>query len=90
LQADSVSVYETRANLSKLIAQAKAGFPFVITSHGKPQVIVQDIGANANEKKTRRIGFLQDELKDFHVPEDFNSMMAEEISSLFNGETDLA
>jgi prevent-host-death family protein len=85
LQADSVSVYETRANLSKLIAQAKAGSPFVITSHGKPQVIVQAIASDFHEKKARRIGFLKDELQDFQVPEDFNSMMAEEIASLFNG-----
>jgi prevent-host-death family protein len=86
LQADSVSVYEAKTNLSKLIAQAKAGFPFVITSHGKPQVIVQAVDSDVHEKKARRIGFLKDELKDFQVPEDFNTMMAEEIVSLFNGD----
>ncbi|MCL2090158.1 MAG: type II toxin-antitoxin system Phd/YefM family antitoxin [Micrococcales bacterium] len=86
MHADAVSVYEAKTNLSRLIAQAKAGFPFVITSHGKPQVIVQAVDAGQAERKPQRTGFLKDELKDFRLPDDFDTMMQDEIISLFEGD----
>ena len=86
MQTDIVSVYEAKTNLSKLIAQAKAGFPFIITSHGKPQVIVQAVDAAQAEPEPQRTGFLKEELKDFKLPDDFNTMMQDEIISLFEGD----
>lgn len=83
---DTVSVYEAKTNLSKLISQAKAGRPFVITNHGKPQVIVQALLDDGAAVTPPRTGFLKDELDGFAIPEDFNTMMQDEITAMFEGD----
>lgn len=83
MDACVVSIYEAKSNLSKLISQAKAGQPFIITNHGKPQVIVQALENSQATAKSSRIGFLKDELAGFKIPEDFNTMMQGDIIAMF-------
>jgi prevent-host-death family protein len=86
MDAHTISVCEAKSNLSKLISQAKAGQPFIITSHGKPQVIVQALEDERPTVKPSRIGFLKNELAGFKIPGDFNTMMQKEIIAMFEGE----
>jgi prevent-host-death family protein len=86
MKANIVSVYEAKSNLSKLISQAKAGQPFIISNHGKPQVIVQALKDDHAAVKPSRIGFLKNELAGFKIPEDFNAMMQDEIIAMFEGD----
>jgi len=86
MQTDSYSIYEAKANLSKLIATAKAGFPVVITNRGEPQVVVHAIAEKtAGKAQKKRIGFLKEQLKGYSLPDDFNTLMDAEIAAMFEG-----
>ena len=87
MKAEYVSVYEAKSRFSELIAKAKAGQPSIITNRGKPQAIVQAVPNDQEYKLSTRIGFLKDELADFTIPEDFNTMMQDEIAAMFGGDT---
>ncbi len=75
-----VNIHDAKTNLSRLIEQAVNGQPFIIAKSGKPMVTVTAFAASPDP--ARRIGFLQGMIE---VPEDFDSMGAEEIRSLFEG-----
>jgi prevent-host-death family protein len=77
----TVNIHEAKTHLSKLIAKAVKGEPFIIAKAGKPMVKVTSIDAPA-PKKMRRIGFGQGGVK---VPDDFDTMMAQEIEEMFYG-----
>jgi antitoxin (DNA-binding transcriptional repressor) of toxin-antitoxin stability system len=83
MTTDIVSVYEAKTQLSRLIDQAVAGRPFIITRHGKPVVEVRAL-AEPNHA-VPRIGFLEKEMEGFALPEDFDTMMQDEIVALFEG-----
>lgn len=51
----TVNVHEAKTHLSRLIAQAVAGEPFVIARAGKPMVKVEAI-ASLEAKPKRRLG----------------------------------
>ena len=53
----TVNIHEAKTQLSKLVAMAAAGEPFVIARAGKPLVIVSAIQAEP-ARKPKRIGFL--------------------------------
>ena len=73
--------HEAKTHLSRLVAQAADGEPFVIARSGKPVVKVMAIDAPA-AGAARRVGFMVGEIQ---VPEDFNRMDAKVIENLFAG-----
>jgi prevent-host-death family protein len=77
----TVNIHEAKTHLSKLIAKAAKGEPFIIAKAGKPMVKVTSIDTPA-PKKMRRIGFMKGEFK---VPDDFDTMMQKEIEEMFYG-----
>lgn len=73
----TVNIHEAKTQLSKLVDQAAKGEPFVIAKAGKPLVKVAALDTPA---KPQRLGFLAGEIA---VPDDFDSMGAAEIATLF-------
>ncbi len=78
------NIHEAKTQLSKLVAQAAAGEPFIIAKAGKPLVKVTALEAPA---KPRRLGFLAGK---FTIPSDFDRLGEEEISALFEGDDEAA
>jgi len=76
------NIHEAKTHLSRLIDEAAQGEPFVIAKAGKPKVKVVRIDEPPKKPK-RRIGFLKGKYK---VPDDFDTMFADEIEKMFNGE----
>lgn len=76
------NMHEAKTHLSKLVAQAADGEPFIIARSGKPVVKVMAVDAPTPEA-TRRVGFMSGEIQ---IPEDFNRMGADEIENLFAGD----
>ena len=76
----TVNIHEAKTQLSRLIARALAGEPFLIAKAGTPLVKVSALDA---PKAPKRLGFLSGHIK---VPRDFNTMGSEEISARFRGE----
>jgi prevent-host-death family protein len=75
----SVDIRTAKVNLSRLVAQAAKGEPFVITKAGNPLVKVVPVDA-PSPRKVRRLGFMMGRIK---VPDDFDRMGEEEIAALF-------
>ena len=75
----TVNMHEAKTHLSRLVAEAVAGEPFVIAKAGKPLVKVSPV---AEESTPRRLGFLEGQWK---VPDDFVTDMKDEIDEMFNG-----
>ncbi len=78
----TVNIHEAKTHLSKLIAKAANGEPFIIAKAGKPMVKVVAIDA-PEPKRMRRIGFGDGKSK---IPDDFDTMFEKEIEELFYGE----
>ncbi len=78
----TVNMHEAKTHLSRLVAAAAKGEPFIIARAGKPVVKVVAVeapGAGA----PRRVGFMAGKIS---VPEDFDRMGSEEIGILFEGD----
>lgn len=75
----TVNIHEAKTHLSRLIAQAASGEPFLIAKAGKPLVKVVSVDS---PKELRRLGFMVGEIS---VPEDFDSMGSGEIEEQFGG-----
>ena len=78
----TVNIHEAKTNLSRLLAEAVNGEPFIIAKAGKPLVKVTRID-DIPPRQPRRLGFGSGRLK---VPDDFDQMAAEEIRRLFEGD----
>ncbi len=78
----TINIHEAKTHLSRLVEEAAQGEPFVIAKAGKPKVQVTRIDAPVHNPK-RRLGFLKGQIK---VPDDFGTMMADEIEKMFSGE----
>ena len=76
----TVNIHDAKTNLSKLIAAAVAGEPFIIAKAGKPLVKVSRI-EDADAPRKSRIGFM---VGQFDVPEDFKAIGREEIEQMFD------
>lgn len=76
------NIHEAKTQLSKLVEKAARGESFVIAKSGKPmvKVVALDVPASSHQK---RFGFMAGQIK---VPDDFNTMSAEEIQTQFEGE----
>ena len=79
----TVNIHEAKTQLSRLIAQAVQGEPFVIARAGKPLVKVTAI-ASGGSVRAKRLGFMKGMLR---VPPDFDRMGGEVIQDLFTGMT---
>ena len=77
----SVNIHEAKTHLSRLVERAANGEPFIIAKAGKPLVKVVPLDADT-DKKPSRIGFLDGQ---FEVPDDFDTMFADEIEEMFYG-----
>ena len=75
------NIHEAKTHLSRLVDEVAGGQPFVIAKAGKPMAQVIPIHS-ARDVAKRRIGFLKGKIK---VPDDFDTMMAEEIIEMFYG-----
>ena len=78
----TVNIHEAKTHLSRLIEKASHGESFIIAKAGKPMVKVTAIDAEP-VKAPQRLGFMKGKMR---VPEDFDTMYADEIARMFNGE----
>jgi prevent-host-death family protein len=78
----TINIHEAKTHLSRLIAQAQHGEPFVIAKAGKPLVMVSAIPTGQDRAK-KRLGFLKGTMQ---VPPDFDQMGDDAIARLFSGE----
>jgi len=76
------NIHDAKTQLSKLVEMAAKGESFVIAKAGKPMVKVIALDA-PESSQMRRFGFMAGQIK---VPDDFNTMGADEIQALFEGE----
>jgi len=74
-----VNMHEAKTHLSRLVAAAADGEPFIIGRAGKPLVKVIAVDTPEPGAK-RRVGCMADNLP---VPDDFDRMAAKEIAALF-------
>ena len=75
----TVNMHEAKTHLSRLVREAANGEPFVIARAGTPLVRVTALEATPRKS---RLGFLDGR---FEVPDDFDTMMADEIQAMFEG-----
>lgn len=75
------NVHEAKTQLSRLIALAGQGEPFVIAKAGKPLVKVTAINSPHGAQRSR-LGFMKGTMK---VPEDFDRMGGDALAHLFAG-----
>ena len=78
----TVNMHEAKTHLSRLVERAAKGEPFIIAKAGKPLVKVMPLDAPA-KGETKRLGFMAGQIS---VPDDFDTMCADEIEKLFYGE----
>jgi prevent-host-death family protein len=78
----TVNIHEAKTHLSRLVERAANGEAFVIAKAGKPMVKVVPLDSPSAGEKTSRIGFMKGQIK---VPDDFDTMMADEIEVMFYG-----
>ena len=77
----TVNMHEAKTHLSRLVAAAANGEPFIIARAGKP--VVKVVALDAPTPAKRRVGFLVGEIA---VPRDFDRMGADEIATLFGSD----
>ena len=75
----TVNIHDAKTNLSRLVAAAAAGEPFIIARAGKPLVKVEAV---AEAPRSSRLDILRGEIE---VPGDFDRMGAGEIADDFEG-----
>ncbi|MDE0148798.1 MAG: type II toxin-antitoxin system prevent-host-death family antitoxin [Rhodospirillaceae bacterium] len=74
----TVNMHDAKTNLSRLVAAAAAGEPFIIARAGKPLVKVEAL--EQPEAPEKQFDFLAG---DFQVPDDFDTMFEDEIAEMF-------
>ncbi|ACQ67841.1 prevent-host-death protein [Candidatus Williamhamiltonella defendens] len=76
------NIHDAKTQLSRLVEMASRGESFVIAKAGKPMVKV--IALDTPEpSQMKRFGFMAGQIK---VPDDFNTMGADEIQNLFESQ----
>lgn len=79
---DVVNIHQAKTHLSRLVEKAAKGESFIIAKAGKAMVKVVPVDAPEQRQK-RRIGFMKGRMS---IPDDFDTMGAEEITRMFEGE----
>jgi len=77
----TVNIHEAKTHLSRLVERAANGETVIIAKAGKPMAKIVPLEPTKIDT-SRRLGFLKGEFK---VPDDFDTMMADEIAEMFNG-----
>ncbi len=75
------NIHDAKTQLSKLVEMAAKGESFVIAKAGKPMVKVTALDT-PQSSQMKRFGFMAGQI---NVPDDFNTMGADEIQDLFSG-----
>lgn len=75
------NIHDAKTHLSRLVALAATGEPFIIAKAGRKLVKVIPLDT-PNVNQTKRLGFMA---KQIEVPDDFDHMGANEIQHLFSG-----
>jgi prevent-host-death family protein len=78
----TINIHDAKTHLSRLVEKAANGEEFIIAKAGKPMVKVVPLGVG-DINTAQRLGFMTGE---FSVPDDFDSMGADEIVMQFTGE----
>ena len=78
----TVNIHEAKTHLSRLIERASKGESFIIAKAGKPMVRVVPIEPEV-PYVPQRLGFMRGKMR---IPDDFDTMYADEITRMFNGE----
>lgn len=78
----TVNIHEAKTNLSKLIAMAVKGQPFIIAKAGKPLVKVEALEEVAAPLRKDGFGILRGKIS---VPDDIKAPFTEEINEMFYG-----
>ncbi len=78
----TVNMHEAKTHLSRLVAAAASGEPFVIARAGKPLVKVVAVDTAASGTK-RRLGIMEGQVT---IPENFDRIGAAEIEAMFDGD----
>ncbi len=78
----TVNMHEAKTHLSRLVAAAASGEPFIIARAGKPLVKVVAMNAPAAGTKSR-LGFMEGQ---FTIPENFDRIGTAEIEAMFDGD----
>lgn len=81
----TINMHQAKTHLSRLVEKAAKGESFIIAKAGKPMVKVVPIDGADEKPGKRRIGFMKGEIV---VPDDFDTMMQDEIEQMFYGEND--
>ena len=76
---DTINIHEAKTHLSRLVEKAAKGDAFIIAKAGRPMVKVVPLDAE-DHHQPKRIGFMAGKIK---VPDDFDSLGADEIERLF-------
>jgi prevent-host-death family protein len=79
----TVNMHEAKTHLSRLVARAAQGEPFIIAKAGKPLVKVVPLDAPA-PGEMKRLGFMEGLIE---VPDDFDTMGQDEIEEMFYGKS---
>lgn len=74
----TVNMHDAKTNLSRLVAAAVAGEPFIIARAGKPLVKVEAL--EQPEASEKQFGFMAGKIE---VPDDFDTMFEDEIAEMF-------
>ncbi len=77
----TVNIHEAKTHLSRLVDRAAKGEPFIIAKAGKPLVKVVPLDAPV-AGTPKRFDFLAGQIQ---VPDDFDTMFADEIEEMFYG-----
>jgi prevent-host-death family protein len=78
----TVNIHEAKTHLSRLVDRAAKGEPFIIAKAGKPLVKVVPLDTPP-AREMKRFGFLRGQIS---VPDDFDTMFADEIEEMFYGD----
>ena len=78
---NTINIHEAATQLPQLIECVLAGESLIITECGKPLVRLVAVEAVPTPHR-QRLGFMQGQ---FHVPDDFDRMGAEDIEAMFFG-----
>ncbi|RPJ16004.1 MAG: type II toxin-antitoxin system Phd/YefM family antitoxin [Desulfobacteraceae bacterium] len=79
----TINIHEAKTHLSRLVEEAAKGNVFIIAKAGKPMVKVLPL-SEGELIETGRLGFMSGEIS---VPDDFDSLGADEITQLFEGKS---
>lgn len=79
--ASTINIHEAKTHFSRLVDRAENGETVIIARAGKPVAKIVPLDKPVVDA-SRRIGFMEGQFK---VPDDFDTMMQDEIEEMFYG-----